>query len=93
MGTVNQAVPRGAKAVKEGMAVRAGVPLARVEEVAMVVMAAKVALVTRAAKEGMPGRGVPAEVAVRPVVQAEAQAKAEQVVKVLNRELQNRGVK
>jgi hypothetical protein len=93
MGTVNQAVPRGAKAVKEWMAVRAEVPLARVEEVAMVAMAAKVALVTRAAKEGMPGRVVQAEVAVRPVVQAGAQAKAEQVVKVLNRELRKRGVK
>jgi len=67
--------------------------LARVGEVAMVVMAAKVAVVTRAAKEGMPGRVVPAEVAVRVVVQAGVPAKAEQVVKAPNRELQMGGAK
>jgi hypothetical protein len=57
------------------------------------IMAAKVALVTRAAKEGMPGRVVPAEVAVRVVVQAGVQAKVEQVVKATNRELQMGGSK
>ncbi len=64
---MNHTVPQGAKAVKEGKAVRVEVPLSKVAEAATVAMAAKAAVVTKAAKAEKAARAVPVEGVVRVV--------------------------